>query len=474
MMSSKAALKRIQLIPELQKKYNIFTHIENSVAERVLPDNSNNSNAPLSHLVAGIKDNIVTNDMPTTCGSKILLDYISPFDATCVKLLRDAGTLLVGKTNLDEFGMGSAGTHSYFGPVRNPLFPNENVVAGGSSSGSAAAVAAGAVDFALGTDTGGSVRLPAAYTSILGFKPSYGRISRYGVIAYAQSLDTVGILAKDLSLLKKVFGVLDKYDEKDPTSLDNKLRASISDRYIKRNTYKIGIPREFIQGSLTKELAKEFTEPLSNFLKKLLQQGHELYPVSIPSTKFALPIYFTISPAEAASNLARYDGIRYGTRSEKNDLEDGTLFSSTRDAFGQVVKDRLVLGNYSLCSETFKDSYIRAQKLRVQTIDEFDSIFRFPNLLTGSEGNACGLDLILGLTNDGPPQSIDYYNDKKISSPTNEYKNDIFVTPMSLAGLPVISFPLVKGKPLGIQIAGQYGDDSTVLDACSLLVDKDN
>ncbi|GAV53816.1 hypothetical protein ZYGR_0AK03180 [Zygosaccharomyces rouxii] len=469
-MGSKAALRRIQLIPELQKKYNIFTHFDNSAAEKVLPDDNANANAPLTNLVVGIKDNIATKDMPTTCGSKMLLDYMSPFDATCVKLLRDAGALLVGKTNLDEFGMGSAGTHSYFGPVRNPLFPDGNVVAGGSSSGSAAAVAADAVDFALGTDTGGSVRLPAAYTSILGFKPSYGRISRFGVIAYAQSLDTVGILAKNLSVLRKAFGVLDKYDEKDPTSLDNNLRAAISDRRTKRSTYRIGIPKEFVQGSLTKELA----EPLFNFLEKLIKQGHELYPVSIPSVKFALPVYFTISPAEAASNLARFDGVRYGTRSKMSDLEDGTLFSSTRDAFGQVVKDRLVLGNYNLCSETFKDSYIRAQRLRVRTIDEFDRIFRFPNLLTGSEGNALGLDLILGLTNDGPPKSLDYYNEEKTSSPTSEYKNDIFVTPMSLAGLPVISLPLFKDAPLGVQIAGQYGDDSTVLDACSLLVDRDN
>ncbi|GAV48903.1 hypothetical protein ZYGR_0N03080 [Zygosaccharomyces rouxii] len=469
-MGSKTALRRIQLIPELQKKYNIFTHIDNSAAEKVLPDDSANSNAPLSHLVAGIKDNIVTKDMPTTCGSKILLDYMSPFDATCVKLLRDAGALLVGKTNLDEFGMGSTGIHSYFGPVRNPLFPNENAVAGGSSSGSAAAVAAGATDFALGTDTGGSVRLPAAYTSTLGFKPSYGRISRFGVIAYAQSLDTVGILAKDLSVLRKVFGVLDKYDERDPTSLSNKLRDAISDRRFKRSTYRIGIPKEFVQGSM----AKELMEPLSNFLEKLMKQGHELYPVSMPSMKFALPVYFTISPAEAASNLARFDGIRYGTRSEKGDLEDGTLFSPTRDAFGQVVKDRMVLGNYNLCSEAFKDSYIRAQRLRVKTIDEFDSIFRFPNLLTGSKGNDAGLDLILGLTNDGPPQSIDHYHEEKVSSPINEYKNDIFVTPMSLAGLPVISFPLKRDAPLGVQFAGQYGDDSTVLDACSLLVDNHN
>lgn len=467
-MSSKTALRRIQLIPELQKKYNIFTHIDNFAAEKVLPDNDDNSKAPLSNLVAGIKDNIVTNDMPTTCASKILLDYKSPFDATCVKLLRNAGALIAGKTNLDEFGMGSAGTHSYFGPVRNPLFPDENIVAGGSSSGSAAAVAAGAVDFALGTDTGGSVRLPAAYTSILGFKPSYGRISRFGVIAYAQSLDTVGILARDLPILRKVFETLDKYDEKDPTSLDNKLRSAISDSYNKKKTYKIGIPKEFVQGSVTKELER----PFFNFLEKLIKQGHELYPISIPSVKTALPIYFTISPAEAASNLARFDGIRYGTRSEKNDMEDGTLFSSTRDAFGQVVKDRLVLGNYNLCSETFKDSYIRAQKLRIKTIDDFDSIFRFPNLLTGSEGNSLGLDLILGLTNDSPPKSVEYYSEGKVGSPTNEYKNDIFVTPMSLAGLPVISLPLLKGAPLGIQLAGQYGDDTTVLDACSLFVEN--
>lgn len=467
-MTSKVALRRIQSIPELQKKYNIFTYIDCSAAEKVIHNES--STLQLANLTAGIKDNIVTKDMPTTCASKMLLDYMSPFDATCVKLLRDAGALLIGKTNLDEFGMGSAGTHSYFGPVKNPLFQDEDIVAGGSSSGSAAAVAAGATDFALGTDTGGSVRLPAAYTSILGFKPSYGRISRYGVIAYAQSLDTVGILAKEFSILKKVFQVLDKYDEKDPTSLSNDLRTHLHTLHEPKATLKIGIPKEFVQGSLSKEVVK----PLFSFLEKLLQQGHELYPVSIPSMKFSLPIYFTLSPAEAASNLARFDGIRYGTRSKKGDLENGTLFGPTRSSFGKVVQERLILGNYNLCSEAFKDSYIKAQKLRVKLIDEFDKIFNFPNLLTGSKGNENGLDLILALTNDARPKSIAYYNEAKARSPTNEYKNDIFVTPMSLAGLPAISLPLEKQLPMGIQLVGQYGNDMTVLDACSLIINGHN
>ncbi|CDH10739.1 related to Glutamyl-tRNA(Gln) amidotransferase subunit A, mitochondrial [Zygosaccharomyces bailii ISA1307] len=467
-MTSKIALRRIQSIPELQKKYNIFTYIDHSAADKIIYDK--NADLQLANLTAGIKDNIVTQDMPTTCASKILLDYMSPFDATCVKLLRDAGALLVGKTNLDEFGMGSTGTHSFFGPVKNPLFDNQDIVAGGSSSGSAAAVAADATDFALGTDTGGSVRLPAAYTSILGFKPSYGRISRYGVIAYAQSLDTVGIMAKEFSVLRKVFDVLDKYDEKDPTSLSNDLRAEISALHTQKSTYRIGIPKEFFQGSLSKEVVK----PLSNFLDKLLRQGHELYPVSAPSMKFSLPIYFTLSPAEATSNLARFDGIRYGTRSEKGDYENETLFAPTRSFFGNVVQDRLILGNYTLCSETFKDSYIKAQKLRVKLIDEFDKIFKFPNLLTGSKGHQNGLDLILALTNDAWPKPIDYFNETRTRSPTNEYKNDVFVTPMSLAGLPAVSFPLERGVPIGVQLAGQYGDDSTVLDACSLLVNNNH
>ncbi|QLG72970.1 hypothetical protein HG535_0E00540 [Zygotorulaspora mrakii] len=464
-MSLRSAITRIRSIPELQKKYNIFITLDRD-AEQKLQDKEQKDQL-LSYLVAGIKDNIVTKDMRTTCGSEILNDYVSPYDATCIKMLRDSGSIIIGKTNMDEFGMGSGGLHSYFKPVINPLFDDQKKVAGGSSSGSAAAVAAGAVDFALGTDTGGSVRLPAAYTSILGFKPSYGRISRHGVIAYAQSLDCVGILAKEYYILKKVFSVLDKHDDKDPTSLSKELREKASQRTKKNKTFRIGIPQEFIQNSIPSEMRTTYL----NFVEKLMSKGHEVFPVTIPSAKDSLPIYYTLTPAEAASNLSRYDGIRYGERDEKRDIQDGTLFAPTRSKFGTEVQNRIILGNYNLCSAAFKDHYVKAQKLRVKLINDFDAVFRLPNLLFGSKGNENGVDFILSLTATNYPPTIDSFHKADLVSPTNEYLNDVFTMPMSLAGLPTLSLPPLKNVPIGVQLTGQYADDISVIDFCSSLED---
>lgn len=464
-MSLKSALCKIKSIPDLQKRYNIFINIDGSAEDTLKKEI--NSNLPLSNLVAGIKDNIVTKGMPTTCGSSILSNYYSPYTATCVQKLCDSGVVIAGKTNLDEFGMGSGGVHSHFGPVLNPLFPKIDKIAGGSSSGSAAAVAAEAVDFALGTDTGGSVRLPAAYTSVLGFKPSYGRISRYGVVAYAQSLDTVGILAKDFSILRRVFNVLDAFDSKDPTSLSQELRGRASKMYENRSRYRIGIPHELIQDSVSPDIK----ELLYKFIKRIMLLGHEIYPVSIPSLKDSLPIYYTLSPAEAVSNLSRFDGVRYGTRDIAKDAEDGTLFAPTRSNFGREVQDRIILGNYNLCSHTFKNNYIKAQKLRIKLINNFDEVFRFPNILSESRGNKDGVDLMLSLTSKDVPSAIKDFVRAETSSPTNEYINDVFTMPMSLAGLPTLSLPLKQGEPVGLQIIGQYADDATVLDFTSKVLD---
>lgn len=461
-MSIKAALKRLSRLPSAQERFNIFTSISLNVNNEL-----ETSSGPLKGLLFGIKDNIVTKDMPTTCGSKILLDYKSPFDATVVDLLKKAGAVAVGKTNLDEFGMGSGGVHSHFGPTFNPLYKDGNFIAGGSSSGSAAAVAADVVDFSLGTDTGGSVRLPAAYTSILGFKPSYGRISRHGVVAYAQSLDTVGIMSKDLNVLQRVFRVLDKYDPKDPTSLNNSLRSEASKHLVHRNTLKIGVPMEMNQDVVPFEIR----QALLKVIESLMAAGHEILPVSLPSVKNALPIYYTLAPAEAVSNLARYDGIRYGYRDEKQDIEDGTLFVPTRRNFGSEVQNRIVLGNYNLCSGSFKNNYIKAQKLRVELINQFDDVFRLPNILTGNEGNPNGVDMLLSLASMSLPISVQDYKSKDMRNPLHSYINDIFTMPMSLAGLPTLTIPAGNNmKGIGVQLSGQYGSDQSILNAARTLV----
>lgn len=456
-MSLKAAVSRVRSIPELQKQFNIFINV-NPAAEEELQCRAP-QRLPLSNLVAGIKDNIVTKDLPTTCASEMLHEYVSPFDASCVQQLRDAGAVIAGKTNLDEFGMGSGGVHSHFGPVLNPLYPGEKVSAGGSSSGSAAAVAAGAVDFALGTDTGGSVRLPASYCGVFGFKPSYGRVSRFGVVAYAQSLDTVGIIAKDISVLRKVYDVLNKYDPKDPTSLSVGFRKKALCSLRERDKFRIGIPQEFLQQSV----CVEYNALFERFINKVISEGHEVYPVSVPSIKDSLPIYYTLSPAEAVSNLSRFDGIRYGTRDDCSDIEDGILFAPTRNRFGREVQDRILLGNYNLCSERFKNNYVKAQKLRLQMMNQFDEIFRDSNVLSDSSGNKDGVDLIVGLTAKSSPPTLESLKEAEASSPTNEYLNDVFTMPMSLAGLPTLSMPLGKSKPFGIQIAAQYANDDALL-----------
>ncbi|KOG97622.1 glutamyl-tRNA(Gln) amidotransferase subunit HER2 [Saccharomyces eubayanus] len=454
-MPLKRSLKQpLQRLSDLQSKYNIFTSINTTA-------NKEQTNKPLTNYVASIKDNIVTKDLPTTCASHMLENFKSPYDATVVKLLKQAGVHILGKTNLDEFGMGSGGIHSIRGAVINPLYPHEQrMIMGGSSSGAAASVVCDLVDFALGTDTGGSVRLPACYGSILGFKPSYGRLSRFGVIAYAQSLDTVGILTKKIDVLRKVFQVLDKYDAKDPTSLNDELRGLIEKNMKAKKSLKIGIVKEFNHESLP----NEFHQLYPSFLEKLVNLGHEIYPVSIPSVKNSLPIYYTLSPAEAASNLSRYDGIRYGYRDSKLDIKDGVLFAPTRFKFGREVKNRIILGNYNLCSDAFKNNFIKAEKLRVNLIDEFDRIFKFPNVLTDSKGNPEGLDILLVPTSSKLPETIKKFQEEESKSPANSYINDVFTVPMSLAGLPTLSMPLKEKTPIGVQIVGQYGDDSTVLD----------
>ncbi|CCF60029.1 hypothetical protein KAFR_0I02500 [Kazachstania africana CBS 2517] len=427
-------------LARLQSEYNIFNHINPLTM-------NGDAKGPLAGIIAAIKDNIATKDEPTTCSSRMLSNYQSPFDATVVSKLRANGAQIIGKTNMDEFGMGSMGSHSYFGPCYNPLFPSrQKVNMGGSSSGSAAAVSSGLVDFALGTDTGGSVRLPSSYGGAIGFKPSYGRISRFGVVDFAQSLDTVGIISKDVSTLCKVFKVLDCEDERDPTCLTKDLRDKIDTNF--QTKYKIGIPKEFVQDNVSDEIHENFLQ----FVSKLMDSGCEIYAVSVPSLEFSLPVYYTIATAEAASNLSRYDGIRYGIRDN-----DGM----TRDNFGPEVRSRIIVGNYTLCSEKFEEYFIKAEKLRVELINSFDSIFRLRNILTDNEDNLNdGIDMILCPTTKNLPTETP----QKWDNPVNEYLNDFFTIPMSLAGLPTISIPFVSNEPRGsVQICTQYGYDTMLL-----------
>lgn len=410
-----------------------------------------------------VKDNIVTKEQTLTCASQMLSDYKSPFDATVVKLLKQNGYKMLGKSNLDEFGMGGSTTHSYYGPTINPRFEECEHIVGGSSGGSAAAVASGLADFALGTDTGGSVRLPASYCNVIGLKPTYGRISRWGVTSYAQTLDTVGIFSKDFELLRKVFNLLDAYDSKDPTSLPTDMRKKYQP--LNKKKLQIGIPQEMILSDISPEVKQVWLDAIV----RLQEKGHTIRTVSLPSIKKLLLAYYTLATAECASNLSRYDGIRYGYTTDSSPTTVPALISNNRSkSLGAEVKRRIILGNYTISSES-GNHYFKATEVRQKLSREFNDIFNLSNLLHESEYNRSHnkIDVIVTPTSISGPPSLKDYLDQEKKDFLISYMNDILVVPASLAGLPAISIPF-NGH--GIQIIGQFGDDRLVMDSAEALV----
>ncbi|NPV88133.1 Asp-tRNA(Asn)/Glu-tRNA(Gln) amidotransferase subunit GatA [Coprothermobacteraceae bacterium] len=397
---------------------------------------------PLQGIPVAIKDNICVEGLPCTCGSKILENYVAPYDATVVKKLKEAGAIIVGKTNLDEFAMGSSTENSAFGPTRNPL--DTNLVPGGSSGGSAAAVAAGMSLLALGSDTGGSVRQPAAFTGIVGFKPSYGAISRYGLVAFASSLDQIGIFAANtMDALLGAFVLFGK-DPMDSTSTEIPIGPEPSQHNVRR----IGVIKELSSLGLQPDVERVYTQ----FLNTLAKQ-YELVEVSIPHWEEALAAYYFVAPAEASANLARYDGVRYGSTVEAN-----TYWQSVRMArslFGDEVKRRILLGTFAL-SAGYKDAmYDKAQALRQWLIYEFNEAFRT-------------VDIIVSPTTPNLPFPIG-----AVSDPVEMYKCDLFTIPANLAYLPAISVPagFTGNLPVGAQfIAPRMQDYKLLSFAASLEV----
>ncbi|KAJ5454224.1 Glutamyl-tRNA(Gln) amidotransferase subunit A [Penicillium daleae] len=442
-----------------------------------------------------IKDNICTRDLPTTCASGILDKFTSPFNATVVDQLEAAGAVVAGKTNLDEFGMGSHSVHSRFGAVKNMRRDQDgqDLSAGGSSGGSAVAVAAEQCYAALGTDTGGSVRLPAAYTGTVGFKPSYGLLSRWGVVAYANSLDTVGILGRNTSTARDVFSILNKHDARDPTNITSFSRSRIishlqTPRLASRLTsspLRIGVPLEYNISELTPSVRRAWLLSLAH----LREQGHTIHPISLPATKHALSTYYVLAPAEASSNLAKYDGVRYGTRAEGPDSSgqpDGYLYANTRsNGFGAEVQRRILLGTFSLSADAMDNYFIQAQRVRRLVQQDFNAVFAAAHPFGATEASetdrsaAANVDVIVCPTApSAPPRLSDV---SAGSSPLDAYVNDVFTVPASLAGLPAISVPVtvaeseqnpVADQVAGIQVIGQYGDDELVMKVGELLEGK--
>ncbi|KAH8886681.1 amidase signature enzyme [Thozetella sp. PMI_491] len=468
---------------------------------------SRSSNGQATSFSLAVKDNIATaSPTSTSCGSNILKNYHSPYPATIVTQLQARGAQVAEKTALDEFGMGS---HTTNGPMATSFqgtgeTPETKYSVGGSSGGSALAVASGVVDFALGTDTGGSVRLPAAYCGVVGFKPSYGMLSRHGVVPYANSLDTVGLLARKVQQISELLvesGLWAEHDPQDPTSLSEKARARCAgDRAWYRQS--TGTPFEqwvTAQGDLSKitfgvpleyniaELEPCVRDAWVAAGTQLQERGARVVPVSLPSTRHALSAYYVIAPAEASSNLAKYDGVRYGTRAEgTGDADNGVLYSRTRGAgFGAEVQRRILLGSYTLSSEAMDNYFIQAQRVRRLVRRDFDRVFELPNPLHEPETfDLSEMDSNVLLENKFGPTQVDFLlcptaptlpprlAEVLKQTPLDAYMNDVFTVPASLAGLPAISVPMpVSGAPqdanaprnAGLQLIGQYWDDARLL-----------
>ncbi|MGE7622439.1 Asp-tRNA(Asn)/Glu-tRNA(Gln) amidotransferase subunit GatA [Viridibacillus sp. NPDC096237] len=396
---------------------------------------------PLFGLPIGVKDNIVTEGLETTCASKILEGFNPIYDATVVNKLREAGMVTIGKLNMDEFAMGSSNENSGIKPVRNPWSLDR--VPGGSSGGSAAAVAAGEVPFSLGSDTGGSIRQPASFCGVVGMKPTYGRVSRFGLVAFASSLDQIGPITRNVRdnalLLEAISGV----DDNDSTSANVEVPSFVEALTGDVKGLRIAVPKEYL-GEGVGEAARQ---SVLDALKVLEAQGATWEEVSLPHSKYALAAYYILSSSEASSNLSRFDGIRYGFRAENvTNLEE--LYKETRaQGFGDEVKRRIMLGTYSLSSGTYDAYYKKAQQARTLIKEDFDKVFE-------------EFDVILGPTTPTPAFKIG----ENVKDPMTMYANDILTIPINLAGVPAISVPcgFENGLPLGLQIIGKYFDEATI------------
>lgn len=410
-------------------------------AKQIDDDISKNKIKPLSGLPIAQKDIFCTKGIKTSCGSKMLDNFISPYDATVIKKLNDSGTIMLGKTNMDEFAMGSSNETSYYGPVKNPW--NHEFVPGGSSGGSAAVVAARVSPCSTGTDTGGSIRQPASLCGICGLKPTYGRVSRFGMIAFASSLDQAGIFTNNALdaaiLLREISG----HDPKDSTSSEIEVPDYQKICLEKQEGYTIGIPSEFTDG-LNENVKDVFYESVK-ILEKL---GCKIKNITLKNTKLGVSAYQVVAPAECSSNLSRFDGVRYGHRSEDNNDLDILYKRSRSEGFGKEVKRRILVGTYALSAGYYDAYYLKAQKVRSLIAREFKEAFD-------------EVDLIIGPTT----PDVAFKIGEKMNDPIAMYLSDVYTVSTNLAGLPAMSIPMgFKDKlPLGLQIIGNHFNEEHIL-----------
>lgn len=398
----------------------------------------------LAGVPAAVKDNILIEDVKCTAASKILENYVAAYDATVIKKLKSAGAVIVGKTNLDEFAMGSSTENSAFKPTRNPV--DIERVPGGSSGGSAAAVKADECVYALGSDTGGSIRQPAGFCGVVGLKPTYGAVSRYGLMAMASSLDQIGPLAKTAEDAAYIFEAIAGTDENDATS-QSKRRVFKADDVLSEplnfKKLKIGIPKEYFVEGLDPETEKAVRAAIQKFE----DVGADVKEVSLPSTSYALACYYIVMPAEVSANLARYDGVKYGYLNEKSNLLESYL-ATRQHGFGKEVRRRIMLGTYVLSAGYYDAYYLKAQKVRALIKKDFESAFK-------------EVDVIMTPTSPSPAFKFG----EKTADPLAMYLADIYTVPVNLAGVPAISIPCGGGGslPIGLQIIGRHFDEKTIL-----------
>ncbi len=398
----------------------------------------------LEGIPVALKDIINSAGVRTTAGSKILANFVPPYDATVAARVKAAGAVLVGKTNCDEFAMGSSNENSAYGPARNPWDPTR--VPGGSSGGSAVTVAAGFALGSLGTDTGGSIRLPAAYCGVVGMKPTYGRVSRYGVIAYASSLDQVGPFARDVGDCALLLGVLAGHDARDSTSVDLAVPDYVAALSALPKPLRIGIPKEYFVAGIHPDVERAVRSAIDTFATL----GAEVREISLPHTEYAVATYYVVATAEASSNLARYDGVRYGVRADADSLLE--MYRRTRAAgFGEEVKRRIMLGTYALSAGYYDAYYLKAQRVRTLIRNDFARAFGEVDVVVTPTAPTTAFRL-----------------GEKLSDPLQMYLSDIFTISVNLAGLPGLSMPCgvdAAGLPIGLQIIGPTFNEAVVLQA---------
>lgn len=442
---TKAFIERIENFDKNLNTYiTVLADSAISTAENAEKEIMNgNYSGPLHGVPIGLKDIFVMKGVAATCGSRMLENFVSPYDATVTSRIKKAGAVILGKNNMDEFAMGSSNETSFFGPVKNPW--NMGKVPGGSSGGSASATAAGLCTASLGTDTGGSIRQPAALCGVTGLKPTYGRVSRYGMIAFASSLDQAGPLTKSVEDAAIILNIISGKDDYDSTSVDVEVPDFTKNLNGDIKGMKIGIPKEyFVEG-----MDKDVENAVNKAIKDIESLGAEIIEISLPHTKYAISTYYIIAPCEASSNLARYDGVRYGYRTPDADNLRDLFFKSRSEGFGEEVKRRIMLGTYALSSGYYDAYYLKSQKVRTLIREDFKNAWE-------------AVDVIVAPTTPETAFNID----EKTDDPIKMYLSDVLTIPCNIAGIPGLSTPCgfsSENLPIGLQILGKAFDEESIL-----------